>query len=109
VVPFQKDFLRQFYGPELADTLRLEDNQGYWYFMLAIRALRGRRARPIRPYTVEEMISHVTRPVNRRLWRFILCLPKPLARRAYYFWENPSLIKRLAKALVLPLMRGRAR
>lgn len=104
VVPFQKDFLRRFYGPVVAEALRLEDHPGYWHELLGLRALLGRRTGAIRPYSVDEMIGHVRRPANRRLWRAILLLPDPLARRAYRFWRAPSGLKRAVKAVVLPLI-----
>jgi glycosyltransferase involved in cell wall biosynthesis len=105
VLPFQKALLSRLYGPAIAEVLRLEDHQGYWDVLLGVRALRGRRAGAIRPYTVEEMISHVTRPANRRLWRIIMSLPDPLAKRAYSFWRGPSPLKRAVKAVVLPIIR----
>jgi glycosyltransferase involved in cell wall biosynthesis len=105
----QKALLRRFYGPDVAGCLRLEDHQGYWDSLLGIRALQGKREGAIRPYTVEEMLSHVTRPANRRLWRSILLLPDPLAKRAYRLWRGSSPLKRALRAGVIPLIRGKAR
>jgi glycosyltransferase involved in cell wall biosynthesis len=105
VLPFQRDFLLRFYGPKIADTLRLEDHPGYWHVLLALRALSGRQGGMIRPYTVREMISHVRRPSNKRLWRAIMLLPDPFAKRAYNFWRSNSPLKRAMKSMLLPLIR----
>jgi Glycosyl transferase family 2 len=105
VLTLQKAFLTGFYGPTVADELRLEDHQGYWDSLLGIRALRGKRPGPIRPYSIEEMISHVSRPANKRMWRAIMLLPDPLAKRAYCFWRGSSPLKRVAKRVMLPLIR----
>ncbi|HTV55485.1 MAG TPA: glycosyltransferase family 2 protein [Terriglobia bacterium] len=105
VLSAQKAFLARLYGAQIADSLRLEDHQGYWDSLLGIRALRGKRAGAIRPYTVEEMIGHVSRPANKRMWRALMRLPDPLAKRAYRFWRGSSPLKRLAKAAVLPVIR----
>lgn len=100
VLPVQKRAVRRFYGDEAAQALRLEDHPLYWDTLLSIRALRGRRAGAIRPYSVHEMISHVTTPQYRRIWRAIALLPDPLARRAYRFWRTPSGVKTLFKKAV---------
>jgi glycosyltransferase involved in cell wall biosynthesis len=105
VLPAQKEFLRRFYGPEIAETLRLEDNPGYWDVLLAIRALRGPRAGAIRPYSVQEMIDHVPRTAEKRLWRALMLLPHPIASWAYRFWRTPSRLKDLVRAAVLPLVQ----
>jgi glycosyltransferase involved in cell wall biosynthesis len=105
VLPAQREFLRRFYGPEIAEALKLEDNPGYWDVLLALRALRGARAGMIRPYSVDEMIRHVPRPAERRLWRVIVRLPQPLASRVYRFWRSPSRLKSLAKSVLLPVIR----
>jgi hypothetical protein len=105
VVPLQRAFLAGFYGPAVADVLRLEDHQGYWDSLLGIRALRGKRAGLIRPYGVGEMIDHVSRPANKRVWRAIMLLPDPLAKRAYCLWRGSSPMKNLVKRAVLPLIR----
>jgi glycosyltransferase involved in cell wall biosynthesis len=105
VVSLQKALLAGLYGPDIAEALRLEDHQGYWDSLLGIRALRGKRAGAIRPYSVEEMIAHVTRPANKRVWRAIMLLPDPLAKRAYCFWRGSSPLKQMAKKIVLPLIR----
>jgi glycosyltransferase involved in cell wall biosynthesis len=105
MLPLQKNVLAQFYGSQISEALRLEDHQSYWDSLLGIRALRGRRAGAIRPYTVEEMIGHVRRPANQRLWRAIMLLPDPLARQAYRLWRGSSPLKRMVKRAVLPLIR----
>jgi glycosyltransferase involved in cell wall biosynthesis len=106
VVPLQKALLSRVYGPSLAEGLRLEDHQGYWDALLGIRVLRGSRAGAIRPYTIRQMIGHVRRPANKRVWRAITRLPDPLARRAYCFWRGSSPLKQIVKRTVLPLIRG---
>jgi glycosyltransferase involved in cell wall biosynthesis len=105
VLPAQREFLHRFYGRAISDALRLEDNPWYWDVLLSIRVLKGRRDGLIRPYSLEEMIRHVPRPAERRLWRAILLLPQPLAKRAYQFWRSPSRAKSIVKAAVLPWIR----
>jgi glycosyltransferase involved in cell wall biosynthesis len=105
MVVLQKRFLAGFYGADFANALRLEDHAGYWDVLLALRVLEGARNGMIRPYSVEEMIRHVPRPAERRLWRAILLLPRPLASRAYRFWRTPSRLKNILKAMVLPVLR----
>jgi len=105
VVPFQQQFLRQFYGPEVAEALRIEDNPRYWYLLLTIRVLRGKRSGTIRPFSDQEMIRHVSGRADKRLWRALTLLPHPLAAWAYRFWRSPSQLKSIAKAAVLPLIR----
>jgi glycosyltransferase involved in cell wall biosynthesis len=105
VLLFQKTFLDRFYGPAAAETLRIEDHQGYWDSLLGIRALCGKQAGAIRPYTVQEMISHVSRPANKRMWRAIMRLPDPLAKRVYCLWRGSSPVKHVVKKLMLPLIR----
>lgn len=105
VVPLQREFLTRRYGPEIGETLRLEDHRGYWIILLSICALRGKRSGRIRPYSIKQMIQHIPRPAERRLWRAIMLLPDPLAKRAYCFWMNPSRLKRVVKAVVLPWIR----
>jgi glycosyltransferase involved in cell wall biosynthesis len=99
VLPVQKEFLRRFYGPHVAEALRLEDHPRYWDDLLAIRALRGRRVGAIRSFTVREMISHIHNPRYRRIWRAIMLLPDPLPRYAYRFWRTPSRLKGVIKAV----------
>jgi glycosyltransferase involved in cell wall biosynthesis len=108
VLPAQRELLRRLYGPEIAEALKLEDNPGYWDVLLAIRALRGRCAGIMRPYSVDEMIRHVPRPAERRLWRVIVRLPQPLASRVYRFWRSPSRLKRIVKTVALPVLRQKA-
>ncbi len=100
VLPFQNKFLHRFYGPERAENLRLEDHICYWHCLLSIRALRGRRARAFRPYSLKEMISHVDRRRYQRIWRGIMLLPDPLAKRVFCFWRTPSVLKTLIKMTV---------
>jgi glycosyltransferase involved in cell wall biosynthesis len=105
VLAVQRDFLARLYGMDVGEALRVEDHQGYWDSLLGIRALRGKRAGAIRPYGIEEMIGHVSRPANKRMWRAIMLLPDPLAKRAYCLWRGSSPLKRVAKRVVLPLIR----
>jgi glycosyltransferase involved in cell wall biosynthesis len=95
----QGDFLRGLYGPELAGTRRLEGDWYYWWVLLTYRAFKGKRAGMIRPYSVEEMIGHVTGARQRRIWRFILELPDPLAKQAYCLWAGSSAWQRAVKAI----------
>jgi glycosyltransferase involved in cell wall biosynthesis len=105
VLPFQKEFLRQFYGPEAAEALRLEDNPRYWDVLLGIRILRGRQAGAIRPFGEQEMIGHLSGRAEKRLWSALLLLPRPVAVRAYRFWRTPSRLKEMAKAMTLPVIK----
>jgi glycosyltransferase involved in cell wall biosynthesis len=105
MVLLQKRFLAQFYGVEFANALRLEDHAGYWGVLLALRVLQGQRAGTIRPYSVEEMIRHVPRPAERRLWQALVLLPHPLGSRMYRFWRSPSRLKSMVKTLVLPVLQ----
>jgi glycosyltransferase involved in cell wall biosynthesis len=104
ILPLQNAVLAGIYGPPAARALRLEDHWRYWWFLLAIRALRGKRAGSIRPFSASEMISHLPRPAERRLWRAISLLPDPLAGWALTFWRGPSALKRAAKSAILPLI-----
>jgi glycosyltransferase involved in cell wall biosynthesis len=104
VLPAQREVLRRCYGSGIAEILRLEDNPGYWDVLLAICALRG-RAGAIRPYSIEEMIRHVPRPAEKRIWRAVMLMPGPLARRTYRFWRSPSRLKNMIKTVVLPVIR----
>jgi glycosyltransferase involved in cell wall biosynthesis len=105
IVPFQREFLLQFYGPEIADAFHLQDNPRYWNLLLSIRILRGRRSRSFRSYSVQEMLGHIPRRAERRLWRALTMLPDPIARSAYRFWRNPSQLKVIVKTAVLPVIR----
>jgi glycosyltransferase involved in cell wall biosynthesis len=100
VLLLQRDFLAGFYGPAIADTLRVQDNQSYWDTLLSLRALRGRRAGAIRPYSLKEMISHVDQPRHQWIWRGIMLLPDPLAKRVFCFWRTPSTLKTFIKMAV---------
>ncbi|MGH9446992.1 MAG: hypothetical protein ACRD3O_14855, partial [Terriglobia bacterium] len=105
ILPLQKAFLDRFYGSGVGETLRIEDHWSYWYYLLAIRALRGRRAGAVRPYTVQEMIEHIPRLTERRVWRAILLLPDPLAKRAFSFWRGSSPLRRAMGAMARPVFR----
>jgi glycosyltransferase involved in cell wall biosynthesis len=97
----QRDFLRRAYGSDVAGLIRLEDFHGYWERLLSYRVLQGRQAGSIRPYSVEEMIGHVMRNTReRRIWRFIMKLPDPLAKRLYGFWRGSSAWERAIRALL---------
>jgi glycosyltransferase involved in cell wall biosynthesis len=100
VLPIQKDFLRRFYGPGIADALKLEDHPRYWDDLLAMRALCGRRAGAIRAFPLREMLNHIPVRLDRRVWRAIVLLPDPLAGRAYCFWRTPSRLKTVVKAVI---------
>jgi glycosyltransferase involved in cell wall biosynthesis len=100
VLPVQKDFLRRFYGEEIAERLRLEDHICYWDSLLATRAIRGKRAGAIRPYTLNELISHIPVQRSRRIWRLICLLPRPLSVTVLRFWRTPSRLKTLIKIAV---------
>jgi glycosyltransferase involved in cell wall biosynthesis len=104
VLPVQKEFLKRFYGPAIADALRLKDHPRYWDDLLALRALRGRRDGAIRHFSVPEMINHVRQPRYRMIWRAIMLLPAPLAKRAYRFWRTPSRTKAFVKSVARPLL-----
>jgi hypothetical protein len=105
VLPLQAALLTRLYGPSVGGALQLNDEWRYWYYLLAIRALRGRKAGIIRPFTVQEMIQHIPRLAERRLWRALMLLPDPLAKRAYRLWRGDSRVKRAMKSLVLPIVR----
>jgi hypothetical protein len=101
----QKRFLAQFYSAEVANLLRLEDHAGYWDVLLALRVLGRGRAGITRPYSVEEMIRHVPRRAERRLWQALVRLPQPLASRTYRFWRSHSRLKSMVKTVVLPVIQ----
>jgi glycosyltransferase involved in cell wall biosynthesis len=105
VVPFQRDFLHRFYGSDVAETLRVEDNPRYWDLLLGIRVLAGKRNGFVRPFSEQQMIDHVSATTEKRLWRVLLGLPRPVARRAYRFWRNPSRLKVIIRAAVLPVIK----
>jgi hypothetical protein len=105
ILPLQVALLTRLYGPSVGGALQLKDEWRYWYYLLAIRALRGRKAGIIRPFTVQQMIQHIPRPAERRLWRAIMLLPDPLAKRAYRLWRGDSRVKRVMKSMVLPIVR----
>jgi glycosyltransferase involved in cell wall biosynthesis len=105
VLTLQAALLTKLYGPRIGGALQLKDNWRYWYYLLTIRALRGRKAGAVRPFTVQEMIRHIPRRPERRVWRAITLLPDPLAKRAYLLWRGDSPLKRTMKALFLPLIR----
>ncbi len=98
-VSLQKDFLRRVYGSELAEMLRLEDRSGYWQGLLAYRALHGKTAGTVRPFSVEEMIGHLGNRQERRIWRLILKLPDPLTKQAYCFWHGSSAWQRAIRSV----------
>jgi glycosyltransferase involved in cell wall biosynthesis len=104
VLPIQKEFLDRFYGPAIAEALRLEDHPRYWDDLLALRALRGRQAGAIRPFSVQGMINHIRQPRYRTIWRAITLLPDPLPKYAYRFWRTPSGSKGFLKSLARPLL-----
>jgi glycosyltransferase involved in cell wall biosynthesis len=104
VLPIQKEFLDRFYGPAIAEALRLEDHPRYWDDLLALRALRGRHAGAIRPFSVQGMINHIRQPRYRTIWRAITLLPDPLPKYAYRFWRTPSGSKGFLKSLARPLL-----
>jgi glycosyltransferase involved in cell wall biosynthesis len=106
VLPVQKEFLKRFYGPAIAEALRLEDHPRYWDDLLALRALRGRRAGAIRPFSVEEIIRHIPQARYRRIWRAITLLPHPLPKYAYRFWRTPSKVKSLLRTVARPFLSG---
>jgi glycosyltransferase involved in cell wall biosynthesis len=105
VLPVQREFLRRFYGSEVAEALRLEDNPRYWDVLLGIRVLDGKKAGAVRRFSDEELIGHVARPAEKRLWRALMLLPRPIAKRAYQFWRTPSGLKSTVKTLVLPVIQ----
>jgi glycosyltransferase involved in cell wall biosynthesis len=98
-ISLQKDFLRRVYRPELPEMLRLEDLGNYWRALLAYRALHGKTAGTIRPFSEEEMIRHVPYDTEGRIWPFILKMPDPLAKRAYCFWRGSAGWQRVVRAI----------
>ena len=97
--------LERVYSAEVAARLADEDRPSYWEPRIALRALEGRDS--VEPGTPNRAIVARIRPRSRRLiWRSLLVLPRPLARRLMDLWWGDSRLKALLRRLARGGRRG---
>jgi glycosyltransferase involved in cell wall biosynthesis len=103
IFELQKDFVAKLFGQDVAGRLHLEEDVAYWDSLLAAYILQGKPSNGIRGLSADRIICHLPPSRTRHLWRLMLCLPSPVARRVFLLWRVQSPFRRFLSSRLAPL------
>lgn len=92
-----RDFLRSFYGFEVANVLNIEDFPGYWEHLIVLYILKGESKK----YFIRDILKKLPHGTRKVLWVVLCYLPVRIAQKILELWWGNSRLKRIYKKLDL--------